>query len=216
MFDRLVGDARAFLADLDRNNSRDWFQAHKATYDRDLRDPAKALLETMAPRIAGLTGYAAATKLFRINRDVRFSKDKTPYNTHLHMMWPISADTRQDPVMFFGIGLDYVTAGTGIMGFDKPVLEDWRRMVDGDGDRMAGIIAAVEAQGFDCRAPELKRVPPPHEKDHPHAGLLRHKGLVLSGELPGKGPLEGELFEAFKALWPVADMLIGVTEAPGL
>ena len=113
----LITDARAFLTRLNRNNTRDWWQAHKAEYDTGLRDPALALLDKMAPQLARLAGHDITTKLFRPHRDVRFSKDKTPYQTHLHMMWQIESEARQNPVFFFGIGLDYVTAGAGIMGY---------------------------------------------------------------------------------------------------
>ncbi|MBT8410855.1 MAG: DUF2461 domain-containing protein [Octadecabacter sp.] len=87
MFSTLIADAQTFLRSLAQNNSRDWFHANKPRYDSALRDPALALLDEMTPRLATLTGYAITPKLFRPHRDVRFSKNKTPYKTHLHMMW---------------------------------------------------------------------------------------------------------------------------------
>ena len=78
MFSTLISDAKTFLRDLALNNTRDWFHAHKTVYDTKLRDPAKALLEEMSPRLSTLTGCPISTKLFRPHRDVRFSKDKTP------------------------------------------------------------------------------------------------------------------------------------------
>ena len=91
MFDTLIADTQRFVRALSANNSRDWFQANKSDYDKKLRDPAKALLEEMSPRLAELAGFPVTSKLFRPHRDVRFSKDKTPYNTHLHMMWTIQS-----------------------------------------------------------------------------------------------------------------------------
>jgi uncharacterized protein (TIGR02453 family) len=212
-FDPFIANAQAFLHDLKANNTRDWWQAHKAIYDDQLKTPALALMDAVCGPLQKLTGVPALPKLFRPHRDVRFSKDKTPYTTHLHMMWQIAAEAPQNPVFFFGIGLDYVTTGAGMMGFDKPVLSNWRKMVDLDTDRITGIIAGVEAQGFDLREPTLKRVPSPYEADHTAARLLRMKGVVASRELTGEGPLTKRLEDRFTNLWPLNDLLISIAEA---
>jgi len=184
----LIDDARQFYTALDANNSRDWWLENKDTYDTKLKACALSLLDEMAPRIADISGAQVTTKLFRPHRDVRFSKDKTPYNTHLHMMWALESGARQDPVFFFGIGLDYVTAGAGIMGFDKPVLDDWRKFVDLDTDRILKICNALTSDGASFREPSLKRVPSPYDKDHKAADLLRMKGVVASKELGAIDP----------------------------
>lgn len=216
MFETLVKDTQAFVRALAKNNTRDWFHAHKSDYDSKLRDPAKALLDEMAPRLATLTGYPVTSKLFRANRDVRFSKDKTPYQTHLHMMWTVQTGTRQDPALFFGIDASDVTVATGMMEFGKDVLGDWRKMADLDGGYLAGKIKGVTDKGYRLWDPALKRVPPPFDKEHPHGDLLRHKGLVVSGAPKLDGALPDDLFTAYTDIWPVSDMLIGVAETPTL
>lgn len=214
MFDTLIKDAQIFLRALARDNTRDWFHAHKADYDAKLRDPAMALLGELAPQLATRTGYPVTTKLFRAHRDVRFSKDKTPYNTHLHMMWGVQSGTRQDPALFFGITPSDVTVATGMMEFSKEVLGDWRKVVDLDGDYVAGKIATAAEHGFSPWEPKLKRVPPQFDKNHPHKDLLRHKGLVIAGHPDLSGDLVAGLDTAFAKIWPVSDMLIGVAETP--
>lgn len=209
----LISDARAFFAALSKNNKRDWWLANKHTYDNRLKAPTLALLDEMCAPLADLTGEAITPKLFRPHRDVRFSKDKTPYNTHLHMMWSVAGGGRQDPVFFFGIAPDYVTVGAGMMGFDKPVLEDWRKFVDLDGPRVAGIIDSVAAQGFTAREPALKRVPPAYDADHPQGNLLKYKGFVMSGELLRKDRLTDDLNSAFAQLWPLNALLISIASA---
>jgi uncharacterized protein (TIGR02453 family) len=211
--DPIITNARSFLQDLNANNNRDWWQEHKAIYDTQLKAPALALMDDLCAPLQQLTGVPVVPKLFRPHRDVRFSKDKTPYNTHLHMMWQVAADAPQNPVFFFGIGLDYVTAGAGMMGFDKPVLSNWRKMVDLDTARIAGLIARIEDQGFGLREPALKRVPSPFGQDHAAARLLRMKGVVASRELAGKGPLQKQLEDSFASLWPLNNLLISIAEA---
>jgi len=216
MFETLIKDAQSFVRTLSRNNTRDWFHAHMPNYDAKLRDPAKALLEEMTRPLASLTGYPVTTKLFRPHRDVRFSKDKTPYTTHLHMMWQVQSGTRQNPALFFGINATEVTVATGMMEFNKDVLGDWRKMVDVDGGYIAGKINAAKAKGFAPWEPTLKRVPAPYAKDHAHGDLLRHKGLVIGGHPDLSGDLVANLRTAYGDIWPVSDILIGVAETPTL
>ena len=212
-FSTLIPSAQRFYADLAANNTRDWWQAHRATYDDALRDPALALLDALSAPLADLTCAPVQTKLFRPHRDVRFSRDKTPYTTHLHMMWHMQSDAPQSPVFFFGIGVDYVTIGAGIMEFDKPVLTNWRQMVDLDTARITGIVGAVTAHGFTLRAPALKRVPPPYAQDHPAAELLRMKGVVASRELTGTAPLPDRIMQGFMQIWPLNALLLSIAEA---
>ena len=81
-FNQLVPDAKDFLSRLAQNNTRDWFSEHKAEYERHIKGPAQLFLDQIAARLQKRLATPIKTKLFRIHRDVRFSKDKTPYNTH--------------------------------------------------------------------------------------------------------------------------------------
>ncbi|MEL6958310.1 MAG: DUF2461 domain-containing protein [Pseudomonadota bacterium] len=218
MFDTLISDTHRFVEALAQDNTRDWFHANKSTYDSKLRDPAKALLEELAPRLQDLTGFPVTSKLFRPNRDVRFSKDKTPYKTHLHMMWMVDTGARQDPALFFGINAAQVTVATGMMEFSKEVLADWRKMVDLDGAYVSERIKSATDKGYTYGTWEksLKRVPPPFDKDHPHGDLLKQKGLIITGQPDLSGDLPSALFSAYADIWPVSDMLVGIAETPTL
>lgn len=182
-FARLIPEARAYLKDLAANNDRAWFAANKDRYDATLRGPATLLMDQVAADLAGQIGQVT-TKLFRPQRDVRFSKDKTPYNTHLHMMWDLSGAGIRGAGLFFGISPEYVSAGGGVMAFDKPALEAWRHSVDGPaGAELSDDLGRLSRDGFRIDPPELKRVPPPYPPDHPQGDLLRRKGLVIWHDL---------------------------------
>ncbi|MCG3268905.1 DUF2461 domain-containing protein [Yoonia sp. I 8.24] len=209
----LISDAQEFYTRLAANNTRDWWAANRATYDDRLKPGALALLGDLIAPLSELVGTAVTPKLFRPHRDVRFSKDKTPYNTHLHMMWKIQSDAPQNPVFFFGIGKDYVSAGAGLMGFEKPMLSNWREMLDLDTKRMLGVFEGIEETGFEFREPALKRVPSPYDKDHPAARFLRMKGIVGSRPVPADAPLVPTLSDTFAALWPLNALLISIAEA---
>ncbi len=171
-------DARAFLRDLSANNTRDWFNEHKARYEAELKHPALALLDIVGADIERMTGARATTKLFRPQRDVRFSKDKTPYHTHLHMSW--STGRAGGTGWFLGIAPEYVSAGAGAFGFDKAALGRWREAVAGpDGAHWAELVAQASRKGARLNVPALKRVPSAYGKDHAQADLLRRKGLAF-------------------------------------
>jgi len=182
-FARLIPEARAFLTELAANNTRDWFTAHKTRYETELKAPAQLLLDQIAHDLA--PGLSLKPKLFRAQRDVRFSKDKTPYHTYLHMLWSTGSDPQGAPGLFFGISPDYVTLGGGVMGFAGASLDRWRKMLDtADGEALASDLTQLADKGYTLRDPDLKRVPAPYAADHPRADLLRRKGLVAWRELP--------------------------------
>jgi uncharacterized protein (TIGR02453 family) len=174
--------AQRFLADLRDHNDRDWFNAHKATYEQAIKGPAEALLACLEPELAVLAGGPVAGKIFRIHRDVRFSKDKRPYNAHLHIAFPASHGRSSDVVAcgyFFALEPDKVTLGAGGFDFAGPVLDAYRAAVADPktGPALAAILAKLAKAGLRIEGAELKRTPAPYPADHPRADLLRRKGL---------------------------------------
>lgn len=212
-FARLIPEARAFLSALAAENTRDWFAAHRDEYEARLKRPAELLLDQVAADLGRMLGMPAATKLFRPQRDVRFSKDKTPYTTHLHLAWSPSAAGMAEAGFFFGIAPEYVTLGAGVMAFDRERLERWRQAVAGpDGEAIATEIEALASLGFTPREAELKRVPAPFPPDHPRAGLLRRKGLVLWRNLDERAfssPV-ATLTSDFSTLAPLVRRLVAI------
>lgn len=203
-FDSLIPDARAFLAKLQRNNSREWFAAHKPAYESRLKAPALHLLDDLAARLARLTGQHAKTKLFRPQRDLRFSRDKTPYHTHLHMLWTSEGGAQ----WFFGIAPGYITAGAGRMGFDKAGLAAFRAGLPARGPALQSALDSLSAQGARLSEPELKRPAAPIAPDDPLAGLARRKSLAAwfdYAEAPADLP--GRLESDFARLWPMQQAL---------
>jgi uncharacterized protein (TIGR02453 family) len=213
MSENLIRIAQAFYKALAANNAKVWWDANRGTYDDVLKPAALALMDDLAPAISDLVDTPVKPKLFRPHRDVRFSKDKTPYKTHLHVMWTLEGGGRQNPVVFFGIGVDYVTVGSGMMGFDKPVLEDWRKFVDLDAKRILGIMGGIASDGFGLREPALKRVPAAYPADHPAAHLLRMKGCVGSKDIGQPADLRGAILTACKQAAPLTALLVQISEA---
>jgi len=166
-----------FLRALADNNEKPWFEANKPRYITHVRDAARSFCDTLAPRLAAQHNTEVTSKLFRIHRDLRFSKDKTPYNTHVHLSF---ADAATGASWMVGLQTDSLVVGYGVFAFDKPGLAHWRDVVATDaGDRLSTLLGKAQTQGLRQSEPDLKRVPSPFPADHQNATLLRHKGIAL-------------------------------------
>ncbi|MFV2054175.1 DUF2461 domain-containing protein [Aliiroseovarius sp. YM-037] len=204
-----------FLDDLSAHNDRDWFKDHKAIYEAEIKAPALAFGDQTAAALEAMTGLTHTPKLFRIHRDVRFSKDKTPYNTHVHMSFAPDTGQETPPVWMFGLGLKNLSLGVGIFGFGKQMLEDFRaRVVGADGAKIAAMLRDLEASGARISEPALKRVPAGYDKDHPHAELLRYKGIAAWRDLDRSAAIGDDLPDRtvaeFTSMRPLFDYLRGV------
>ena len=127
-------EAFRFFADLAKNNNRDWFQAHKHIYERACREPMKALMAALDPPLV-------AGRLSRINRDMRFARDREPYKSHL------AAGVRGNYVSLSAQGL-YV--GGGIYRPEPPTLRRLREAIaaDASGKALQTIVAHAAASGL--------------------------------------------------------------------
>ena len=168
-FEGIPVAALDFYDDLEQDNSKTFWQAHKSVYDGAVQRPMSDLMELVAPDFG-------EPKLFRPYRDVRFSKDKTPYKTHQGIFvaafpgggWYVHVDAAG------------VLVGAGWYAADAPVLAAIRHHIDIDGERLRGLIAGLECHGWELSGDRLRTTPRGWSADHPHLDLLRYKTLFLS------------------------------------
>lgn len=187
-FEAMVRAAEAFFPKLAANNNKAWFEQQKTYYTTEIRKPAERMAELVAEDLTRLTGRSHKAKVFRIYRDVRFSKDKTPLNAHLHLSWA-AVDA---PGWFWGLSPDYFILGVGHMGFDAAALTAFRDLIDRNGDALAMAIAACpEVRLSDYGPDPLKRVPKPYASDHPHADWLKRKAFALHAPMPSDWAEQG-------------------------
>jgi uncharacterized protein (TIGR02453 family) len=173
----------SFLADLRANNNREWFAANKHRYEEHVLEPALAFIDAFAPRLDEISPHLRADarpsggSLFRIYRDTRFSKDKTPYKTHLgiHFRHERAKDVHA-PGYYLHIGPGEVYAGGGI----------WHPGTDGATQIREAIVADPErwkratrtgafAKRLELGGDSLKRVPSWADPEHPFADDLKRK-----------------------------------------
>ncbi|MGI9356142.1 MAG: DUF2461 domain-containing protein [Rhizobiaceae bacterium] len=211
----LSKDTIKFLKDLKANNNRDWFQANKKTYEAMVKSPAAEVGAALNEQIEMLAGTPYRAKIFRINRDVRFSKDKTPYNTHVHMAFSPEDGGPIKPMWFFGLDTEKLVLGAGVFEFPKDRLESWReRVASEEGEELLEILVKLKRNGARVGEPALKRVPKPYDADHPREELLRHKGLAVWLDAPNQDFGFGDKAAAncakeFRKLLPLVNWLGG-------
>ncbi|MDN4643711.1 DUF2461 domain-containing protein [Arthrobacter sp. PsM3] len=167
-----------FYAELERNNNRDWWLEHKATYDAAVKGPLTLLLAELEPSFG-------AAKLFRPNRDIRFSLDKSPYKTAQGALAPTA-----DGVGFYiQLSADGLLIGGGCHTQTPAQLTRFRSAVDApsSGGALQSIVQDIEAAGFAVEGESLKTVPRGFDKDHPRAELLKHKSLTAGANVGQPG-----------------------------
>jgi uncharacterized protein (TIGR02453 family) len=208
--------AMQFLGDLRAHNDRDWFTAHRQTYDQAIRGPAETFLAQLELALAALTGGPVTGKIFRIHRDVRFAKDKRPYNTHLHIAFPARGGGGNAVACgyFFALEPDHVTVGAGGFDFAGPVLDAYLAAVadPAKGAALEKILAKLTRTGLRIEGAALKRVPQPYAQDHPRGDLLRRKGLHVWRDVTDPAVITGEtlfpeVIATFETLAPLVKWL---------
>jgi uncharacterized protein (TIGR02453 family) len=170
----------AFLAELREHNDREWFAANKERYEAHVLEPSITFIEDFGYRLQGISPHFRADprrsggSLFRIHRDTRFSKDKSPYktNTGMYFRHERGRDVPAPgyylhlaPGEVFGGGGIWHPDATGLTAIRQAIVDDperWRRAT-----RLGG--------GLELGGDTLKRVPSGFDKEHPHADDLKRK-----------------------------------------
>ena len=174
----------AFLAELRANNDRDWFEANKARYEAQVLEPSLAFIEDFGYRLEAISPHFRADprrvggSLFRIHRDTRFSKDKSPYKTNTGMYFRHErAKEVTAPGFYLHLAPGDVFAGGGIRHPPAPALTAIREAIvrDPEGWRAATRLGDGLALGGDA----LKRVPTGFDKEHPHTEDLKRKDFFV-------------------------------------
>ena len=224
-FNGFPAEGLQFLADLEANNERPWFQARKQLYLDKIVTPTIAFvaamgerLQTISPHINYDTRTNGSGSMMRIYRDVRFSKDKRPYKTHVGIVfWEGSGKKTECPAFYFGLNADGAGAHAGLYGFPKPMLTAYREAVADDklGSELEAAIAKVQAAGYQIGGAHYKRVPRGYDKDHPREELLRHNTLTGSGSkmetaVVTSPALLDVCFEHFKNMAPLQQWLVKI------
>jgi len=158
-----------FFIGLELDNSKRYFDANREIYEAEVKGPMVALIDSMA-------GEYGQGKIFRANRDIRFSKDKSPYKTNIAATAGMGGHGG-----YISLDARGLTAAAGRYELTSQQLSKYRKKVaaDSTGAPLAAIVAKLEKAGYGLGGEALKRVPAGWPQDHPRARLLKHKILYI-------------------------------------
>ncbi len=164
-----------FYRDLEQDNSRAFWTDHKDVYERDVKAPFEALSELVAEEFGPL-------KVFRPNRDVRFSKDKSPYKTRCYAV----TEGEGGEAYYVEISTKGLVVASGYWMMANDQLDRYRAAIDDDrtGPALERIVADLRAGELAVEGHGLKTAPRGYRRDHPRVELLRHKSMAAVRTFP--------------------------------
>jgi uncharacterized protein (TIGR02453 family) len=193
-FEGFPREGLSFLDQLARHNERDWFEAHRSVWDEQIvpamlswcGELCEALRDVM-PRLAFVPRVGGS--LYRLNRDIRFSRDKSPYKTHAAALLWEGGDKHDSPGVYLHVSPGELILGGGIWIFEDARLDRYRKLLQdvASAERLRKALAHARKAKLDVEAHEvLKRPPRPFTDEHPSADLSKLKGLTVGRRLtPG-------------------------------
>lgn len=175
-FEGFGAGVREWFRGLEADNSRAYFSARRDFFEESIRDQMAALLDELSSKLGG------QVKLFRQNRDIRFSPDKSPYKTNTYgVIYGSELGTH----LYASISARGLVAGSGYYRLDRDELERYRESVADDerGHELARVVAKAQKAGLELWGETLATAPRGYPKDHPRIELLRRKSLALGATL---------------------------------
>ena len=193
-FNGFPNQALNFFEELSKNNNRESFQEHKGQYQERILLPAQSFVIALGESLKLLSNgieYDQRTSgvgsILRIYRDIRFSKDKTPYKTHLGIIfWEGARKKMENPSFYFQMDAQGAVLYTGFYQFAREYLRAYREAIDDRqiGSELESVLEEAKGEGkFEIGGEQYKRVPTGFDKEHPRADLLRYKGLWMGSPL---------------------------------
>jgi uncharacterized protein (TIGR02453 family) len=177
-----------FFRELKQNNNREWFEANKQRYESHVREPLLQFITDFGLRLAEISPHYVADarrvggSLFRLNRDIRFSKEKTPYKTHAGIQFrhEVGKDVHA-PGFYLHLEPDSVFVGVGMWQPDAAALSKVRQAIVEQPDRWQRIIADEWfCATFVLGGESLKNPPKGYDPAHPFVGDLKRKDFIAS------------------------------------
>ena len=213
-----------FLAELAAHNDRDWFAANKERYESDVREPALAFVTAFGPYLEAISPHFVADarkvggSLFRIHRDTRFSKDKSPYKTHTGIQFRHErAKDVHAPGFYLHLEPRQVFVGIGLWRPETSDARAIREAIDADPDGWKKAARGMRSRtSFELAGESLKRPPAGFAKDHALIEDLKRKDFIATARLTQKQVTAPDFVERFaghcRAGQPFVSFLCGALD----
>lgn len=205
---RIKPEAFEFLRDLADNNNREWFQENKRRFEDELREPALQFVRDFSPYLAEISPFFRADSrksggsMFRIYRDIRFSKDKSPYKTYTGLQFRHErGKDAHCPGFYLHLQPRECFMGLGIWHPDGETLRAIRAAIDADRQRWKKVSRGQRfSDTFELAGDTLKRAPQGYDLDHPLIGDLKRKDFIGVTKLTQKEVTSASFVQDFAKL----------------
>ena len=197
--------ATKFFTGLERDNSKDYWMANKEVFENEVKEPMAALVDSLPERFQPF-------KTFRMNRDIRFSPDKSPYKTQHG-----AAHEGDGTVYYLHLDARGLMAACGAYMMSADQLDRYREAVADDtpGGALEAILRDLSQRGIEVgygMSEPLKTAPRGYPKDHPRVDLLRQKAVSAHRRMTGASLRDGEavrhfVIDTFDACGPLNDWI---------
>lgn len=181
-----------FFQKLSANNSTAWFNANKKTYDNEVKKPFETFVQTIIDEIHQLTpeiGIVARDAIFRINKDIRFSADKSPYKTGMSaLISKAGKKANPCPGLYINLDAEKVIIGCGLKMLEKQQLYDIRYHIANNLDTFESIITQSDFKAAfgDIQGDKIKRLPAEFKAAAQKQAVLYHTSFLAIAELPAE------------------------------
>ena len=208
-----------FLSQLKKNNNKPWFDAHRAQYESariDFSNFTQLVIDALQKTDTTITGLTARDCMFRINRDIRFSKDKTPYKSNFGASIKRGGRKSLFAGYYFHCEPGQSFIGGGLWMPEAPALKNMRQEIDYNWDEFQAILKEknfkkIYGDLYKGGEVGLTHLPKGYEKDNPAADYLKLKSFIaetsISDDELTKGNLHKKTLTAFEALQPLLNFI---------
>jgi uncharacterized protein (TIGR02453 family) len=208
-----------FLSQLKKNNNKPWFDAHRAQYEAariDFSNFIQLLIEALQKSDTTITGITAKDSQFRINRDVRFSKDKRPYKDNFGAFIARGGKKSIFAGYYFHLAPGNSFIGGGLWQPEPANLKKVRQEIDYNWDEFKSIVTnknfkKIFGDLYKGEDMSLKRMPKGYAEDHPAISYLKLQSLIAEQKIADedltKATLHKKALNAFQALQPLLDFI---------
>jgi len=213
-----------FLNSIRKNNNKEWFEAHRDEYEKLIKDPSIDFVIEMGEHLQALVPTITARpkvngSLFRIYRDIRFSKDKTPIKSRIGVIfWQGRGKRMQSSCFYMHFSPDELFFAVGIRGFSKDTLSAYRDYIKDDKKReeLAQILVNMDELGYSIPLPRYKRVPREFDEDISYKFLTKFDAMYAyklfeSSEVLFEDKLVDVAFKIYEDLLPLQQWVYEMT-----
>jgi uncharacterized protein (TIGR02453 family) len=211
----------AYLKKLSKNNNREWFEANRDNYNSDFLEPCFQFVVEMSDKLQDIDPDIVAIpkidkSIFRLHRDVRFSKDKTPYKTNAGLyFWNGKMKKMAASGFYFHLEPKLFGVGLGIYMFPPELLKKYRDVVSDSANskELHQIVRSLEKKGYTVGGKKFKKTPKGYNSNTLYPGYLLYDGIYAWYESSNFKKIEGGkavnfIFKIFKDMLPLHKWLV--------